>query len=75
MKKHYNAYEILIYYAAFLLSASPGKQRLSRCIRAKNIPRLSPGDAVKIYFSSSVQSRASRILVHFSYLSASLLSE
>ena len=32
----------------------------------KNIPRLSPGDAVKIYFSSSVQSRVSRSSVHFS---------
>ena len=68
MKKHYNSYEIFIYYAAFFLSASPGKQRLSQCIRAKNIPRLSPGDAVKIYFSSSVQSRVSRSSVHFSNL-------
>lgn len=29
-------------------------------------PTISPGDAVKIYFSSSVQSRVSRSLVHFS---------
>ena len=32
----------------------------------KNIPRLSPGDAAEIYFSSSVQSRVSRSSVHFS---------
>mgnify|MGYP004653235277 CR=1 FL=1 len=38
MKKHYNAYEIFIYYAAFLLSASPGKQRLSQCVRVKKSP-------------------------------------
>ena len=34
----------------------------------KNIPRRKPGDAVKIYFSSSVQSRVSRSSVHFSNL-------
>ena len=38
MKKHYNSYEIFIYYAAFSLSASLGKQRLSQCIRAKKSP-------------------------------------
>ena len=74
MKKHYNVYEIFIYYAAFSLRVS-GKAAPVTVRPGKKIPRLSPGDAVKIYFSSSVQSRASRILVHFSYLSASLLSE
>ena len=56
------------YITPHFLSASPGKQRLSQCVRAKNIPRLSPGDAVKIYFSSSVQSRVLRSSVHFSNL-------
>ena len=74
MKKHYNVYEIFIYYATFSLRVS-GKATPVTVHPGKKIPRLSPGDAVKIYFSSSVQSRASRILVHFSYLSASLLSE
>ena len=67
MKKHYNVYEIFIYYAAFSLRAS-GKAAPVTVRPGKKIPRLSPGDAVKIYFSSSVQSRVLRSSVHFSNL-------
>ena len=67
MKKHYNVYEIFIYYAAFSLRVS-GKAAPVSVHPGKKIPRLSPGDAVKIYFSSSVQSRVSRSSVHFSNL-------
>ena len=67
MKKHYNVYEIFIYYAAFSLRVS-GKATPVTVHPGKKIPRLSPGDAVKIYFSSSVQSRVSRSSVHFSNL-------
>ena len=67
MKKHYNVYEIFIYYATFSLRVS-GKATPVTVHPGKKIPRLSPGDAVKIYFSSSVQSRVSRSSVHFSNL-------
>ena len=67
MKKHYNVYEIFIYYATFSLRVS-GKATPVTVHPGKKIPRLSPGDAVKIYFSSSVQSRVLRSSVHFSNL-------
>ena len=50
-------------------SAVPGKTILAISSVVRGLPKRI------IYFSSSVQSRASRMVVHFSYLSSLLLSE
>ena len=53
----------------FPASAVPGKTILAISSVVRGLPKRI------IYFSSSVQSRASRMVVHFSYLSSLLLSE
>lgn len=53
----------------FPASAVPGKTILAISSVVRGLPKR------MIYFSSSVQSRASRMVVHFSYLSSLLLSE
>ena len=55
--------------AIFPASAVPGKTILAISSVVRGLPKRI------IYFSSSVQSRASRMVVHFSYLSSLLLSE
>ena len=55
--------------ANFPASAVPGKTILAISSVVRGLPKRI------IYFSSSVQSRASRMVVHFSYLSSLLLSE
>ena len=55
--------------AIFPASAVPGKTILAISSVVRGLPKR------MIYFSSSVQSRASRMVVHFSYLSSLLLSE
>lgn len=55
--------------AIFPASLCPGKTILAISSVVRGLPKRI------IYFSSSVQSRASRMVVHFSYLSSLLLSE